>query len=168
MPSDKGGAAGLRTIIREATSVDAEELSSLRLKFWRDQLSKGLLDERSLEPSEVLKDSTSMIGRGRSCLRLAQTGNDVTGYVYGQIRVVPGKVQTRVARVDEIFVDPERSSVNTAFALMREILDFFLQQGVDRIQANVLDANKQGQQITELAGFRPNLHIYEYDFSQTD
>ena len=151
--------------VRKAVAQDLDVLSNLRTLFWQDQISKGLLDYHSIDKEDITKETGSILIRPRTSVLVSERDNVVTGYVYGQVRIVPAGQQSRVGRIEEIYVNPANSSVSSAFLLMRRILEYFKETSADRIQANVLENNQQGQQIAELLGFRVNLRIYEYDFS---
>jgi L-amino acid N-acyltransferase YncA len=149
--------------VRQANTDDLEALSSLREAFWRDQSTKGLLDYHPLDAESIGKETRSILARPRTIVLLsAREGGLATGYAYGQIKIVPGAPQSRVAMVEEIYADPELASVSTAFSLMRSMIDALKEAGADRIQGKVLDQNTKSKEFHDLLGFQLNLLIYEY------
>lgn len=150
-------------MVRPANAGDLEALSSLRQAFWRDQSAQGLLDYHPLDAESIGKETRSILGRPRTTVLLsAQDGGPATGYAYGQIKIVPGATQSRVAMIEEIYADPELASVSTAFSLMRSMIDALKEAGADRIQGKVLDQNTKSKEFHDLLGFQLNLLIYEY------
>ena len=108
--------------MRRASPEDAQILASLRKAFWEDQISKGLLDIPPLDAEALLASSVTIIKRPRTSVHLAFRGDAVSGYGYGQTRIVPGASPLTVGMIEELYVDPVHGSPSMALALVRNVL----------------------------------------------
>jgi L-amino acid N-acyltransferase YncA len=152
-----------REAVRQASTDDLEALANLRVAFWLDQSARGLLDYHPLDAESIGKETRSILGRPRTVVLVtAREGGSATGYAYGQMKIIPGAPQSRVAMIEEIYADPDLASASTAFSLMRAMVDALREAGADRIQGKVLDQNAKSKEFHELLGFQLNLLIYEY------
>ena len=150
--------------LRAATAEDIEALARLRVDFWDDQVRKGLLDLRPFDLDSLRAETRGLIGRQRTHLIVVDRGGEIAAYAYGQIKIVPGAAQSRVAVIEELYVPRSKSNVSVALVLMRAMVERLIEAGVERIQCRVLNANEEAKAFHELCGFEPNLTIYEYAF----
>lgn len=154
------------TSIIPAEGAHAEALSSLRAEFWRDQKSSGLLEAApGCGPAEILQ----LIGRARTHVLIAQrTDGTLSGYVFGQTKLVPGDPVTRVSSIEEIYVRKDARGEGSAARLAQAAFDAFRADGADRIQLRVLQGNGGGAAFWQKLGLEPYLTVYELPLSSSD
>jgi hypothetical protein len=152
--------------VRRATIEDAQILTSLRVPFWKDQISKGLLDIPPLDGVSLLTSSVAILKRPRTTVCLAFLGERACGYAYGQTRIVPGAASAMVAMLEELYVDPVLGSPSIALTLVRNAISDLEGFGANRIQAKVLNKNTISKKFFESCGFSVNLLYYELDKPQ--
>jgi hypothetical protein len=148
--------------LRTAAADDVDAISRLRVEFWEDQVNKGLLDLRPFDIESLCAETRGFIGRQRTHLLIVERESEILAYIYGQIKIVPGATQSRVAVIEEMYVHRSRSTVSMALVLIRAMIERLIEAGAERIQCRVLFENKEGKALQEACGFRPNLVVYEY------
>ncbi len=148
--------------VRRGEFTDAEMLASLRIRFWQDQITKGLLDIPSLDADSLLNSSLTILKRPRASVYLAFQQTAISGYAYGQTRIVPGAATSLVAMIEEVYVDPVSTRQGIGQALLRNLIADLRDIGANRIQAKVLDKNKESRFFFEHCGFAINLLYYEF------
>jgi ribosomal protein S18 acetylase RimI-like enzyme len=151
--------------IRPALPADTAALTDLREAFWRDQIAKGTLDSPDLAPARLPTDTAKLIERARTVLLVAARGDAVGGYLYAQIKLVPGT--TPVGSIEEIFVNPQSRRANFARTLVERAIAELRVIGAGRIQLRVLQDNAEGRRFWQRLGFGPSVTIYEYGQNPT-
>ena len=114
MNKSQGG--DLLFIVRRALPADAQALTGLRDAFWRDQIAKGTLDNPDLVYARLSADTEKLVERARTVLLVADQGGTIGGYLYAQVKIVPGTPP--VGSIEEIFVTPESRRARFAHTLV--------------------------------------------------
>ena len=151
---------GRNSGVRLAVPADAGSLTSLRNAFWSDQISKGSLDSPDLDPARLTGDTARLIERARTILLVAAHEGRAIGYLYGQVKILPGTPP--VGSIEEIFVVPEHRRANMAQTLVGEAIIRLQELGAGRLQLRVLQDNAEGTTFWQRLGFHPSVTIYEY------
>lgn len=151
------------TSIVPAKGIHAEALSSLRAEFWRDQKSSGLLEATpDCGPAVTLQ----LIGRARTHVLVAERADTtLSGYVFGQTKLVPGDPVARVSSIEEVYVREDARGEGIAARLAQVAFDAFRADGANRIQLRVLQRNAGGAAFWQKLGLEPYLTVYELPLS---
>jgi ribosomal protein S18 acetylase RimI-like enzyme len=158
---NKGQSGDLsNSAVRLAVPADAQALTGLRDAFWRDQIAKGTLDSPDLAPARLSADTAKLVERARTVLLVVVREGAIGGYLYAQVKMVPGTPP--VGSVEEIFVNPQCRRANLAHALVKSAVAELQAVGAGRIQLRVLQDNAEGRQFWQRLGFAPSVTIYEY------
>jgi ribosomal protein S18 acetylase RimI-like enzyme len=144
--------------IREAKANDLQRLEPLWEALYDHQREHGLLS--SLSPDGFMRWRQALapvLGRF-GCLFLAETEEELVGFLAGRIRTpTPPFAATPVGFISEVFVRPEHRGSGTGRELLRQATEWIAQQGVTRLELQVLSGNTQARQIYEYLGWREEL-----------
>lgn len=145
------------------TEKFAQKLSLMRQAFWNDQITKGL---REIAPDCSLLETLKLANRARSICYLGVADEQVTGYVLGQIRVLPGLPIRSIGSIEEIMVDRSSRRDGLGRNLVEVTLNGLRAEGAQRLQLRVLSGNEEGSRFWERCGFRPYLTTLEKGFEE--
>lgn len=157
--------AGDISVIR-ARSQHVDVLSRFRGDFWHDQSRRGLLEAF---PDHSAAATSKLIDRPRTHILVAEDASGVVqGYLFGQTRIVPGVMPTKVSSVEEVYVSEEMRGKGIAERLAKLAVQAFKDDGADRIQLRVLCGNHSGISFWSNLGFRPYLSVFELPSSKSE
>lgn len=162
---NKSQSGDLLFTVRRALPADAQALTGLRDAFWRDQIAKGTLDNPDLVYARLSADTEKLVERARTVLLVADQGGAIGGYLYAQVKIVPGTPP--VGSIEEIFVTPESRRARFAHTLVERAVAELQAIGTERIQLRVLQDNAEGRKFWRRLGFGPSVTIYEYSRNPT-
>jgi GNAT superfamily N-acetyltransferase len=93
-----------------------------------------------------------------ACLFLAERDGELIGFLAGRVRSPTAPFPPApVGFVSEVFVRAERRGGGTGQELLRRAADWFVRQGVKRLELQVLAGNTQARQVYAHLGWREEL-----------
>jgi ribosomal protein S18 acetylase RimI-like enzyme len=146
-------------LVRRAVDTDASRLASLRHDFWQNQTSKGLLDVPRVNEPDI-EAARKFIARPRSVVVVA-TAAELVGYAMGTLQIAPHLVGSKVAIVEEIYVDPQAGARGVGSQLADAVFSHLLASGEGRRQVRVLPGNDAALRFWSKQGFKPTLLTLE-------
>ncbi|HEY4275287.1 MAG TPA: GNAT family N-acetyltransferase [Rhizomicrobium sp.] len=152
--------------VRPAAAADASVIFDLRRAFWSDQIAKGTLDSPDQGAERLLAETAKLTGRARTVLAVATQDKKIIGYLYGQVKMLPGAASS-VGSVEEIFVAPAHRRGSVAQELVANAIAQLKALGAGRMQLRVLQDNAEGRTFWKKLGFAPSVTIYEYTDNTT-
>jgi ribosomal protein S18 acetylase RimI-like enzyme len=147
-----------RVSIREAKPDDLLRLKPFWEALYDHQREHGLLSGLSSDGFVRWRQALAPILGRFGCLFLAETEQELVGFLAGRIRTPtpPFKVKP-VGFVSEVFVRSEHRGSGTGRELLCRATEWFAQQGVTRLELQVLSGNTQARHIYEYLGWREEL-----------
>lgn len=149
------------SLVRLAEESDYDRIVEARMRFFDDQIDKGLLDIPLDLPDYLHRTTLAAIAQKRSAILVAESRFPPMSYSLLANKFVPNQRNPNVWAVEEFYVAPSARGVGAGRVLATASIEFMRAKNAERIQLRVLNQNGEGHAFWHRVGFRPALSIYE-------
>ena len=157
----------LQIIIRPIEEADRPVVISLWEEFIdyhkKREIEFNLVDEASKVYSSYLNE---ILKKQDNCLLVAEVEGNIAGYILGGILKTTGFFKhDKIGRITEIFVREDYRKNSIADSLLEEIIEWFRERGILRIETDYYIKNKGAELLWKKTGFVPERTFLVYDRS---
>jgi len=141
---------------RVANLADINELVNLRLvnAAYHAGLLKNVAVKKTAE-AYFFNHTQKCIGEERSTIIVGELENKVIAYAIGQIEDEhPVLDFGNQATIDDVFVSPSFEQKGYGQTLVKELMKWFKDKGIDRVDLNVYTSNPKGSAFWDKLEFR--------------
>jgi GNAT superfamily N-acetyltransferase len=144
--------------LRNADTDDMPRIEPLWRALYKHQADHGMLLRLPDNAYDVwLKSMEPFLGRFAN-ISLAEVNGELVGFVAGRIRTMPPYFGSlTVGAISEVFVSDRFRGRQIGEILLNFALDWFHQQGVSRVELQVVAGNPDGMKFYRRLGWREEL-----------
>lgn len=144
--------------IRSAMPDELSRIEPLWIALYEYQKAKGMLLELPVDAYQKWMDSIRPVMGRFACVFLAESYGDGIGFLAARIRAIPpwfGAGQTGF--ISDVYVDDRHQSKRVGEQLLVRAAEWFREQGIDRIELQVIANNTRARKFYARHGWREEL-----------
>lgn len=134
--------------IERVKEEDLDKLADLYMTAY-----KGLEEYAYTHPKDVKSYMRWLWNRDREGMFVAKEGGKIVGFIAGDANWFSKRAQRNVGAIHELVVHPDHRRKGVGRSLMKKVLEYFKEKGLDTAELWVGDENRPAMKFYEGFGF---------------